>query len=412
MLFTPRKIPSSIPRRARALLDAAMGREPDPIGRFEAAYASLVGREHGVVVGSARTAFVLWARAVGLDEGIGALVPSYTAPVVPALVRAAGLRPTACAVEPCCWNLDPERLSDAPTGTAVVLVAHTEGVPARVDRARQIADERGWLLVEDCAHALLSTLNGRPVGGFGHAAYASFGKGKQVNAVRGGILLTDDAEVAARARRRRHDLPPTTYGAIGAGLALDLLMEVVAGGPLRHVTLGPAVTLARLVGGRDLLTDWFEEAPGAGAWEIPRGDLRAMAPLFARFGVEALANVTAEAARRRELTSIYRRALGEVVRCQQDPPRATSSRLEFAVSVPRRDALQRALLAAGVDTQRGWMIDWTAREGGPSTDPLARALEETVLYLPTYPALRPRQAARIAGLVERFTDRNPTRRTP
>jgi dTDP-4-amino-4,6-dideoxygalactose transaminase len=412
MLFTPRKIPTTIPRRARALLDDALGREPDPVGRFEAAYASLVGREHGVVVGSARAAFVLWARAVGLDPGSGAQLPSYTAPVVPALVRAAGLRPTASPVEPCCWNLDPERLEDAPAHTAVVLVVHTEGVPARVDRARQIADARGWLVVEDCAHALLSTLNGRPVGGFGHAAYASFGKGKQVNAVRGGILLTDDAEVAARARRLRHDLPATTRRAIWSGLALDLLMEAVAGGPLRHVTLGPAVTLARLAAGRDLLTDWFEEAPADGAWEVPRADLRAMAPLFARFGVEALTNVTAEAARRRELATVYRDALGEVVRCQQDPPRATSSRLEFAISVPRRDALQRALLAAGIDTQRGWMVDWVAREGRPSTDPLARALEETVLYLPTYPALKPRQAAHIAGLVERFTDRNPKRRTP
>jgi dTDP-4-amino-4,6-dideoxygalactose transaminase len=66
------------------------------------------------------------------------------------------------------------------------------------------------------------------------------------------------------------------------------------------------------------------------------------------------------------------------------------------VAIPERDRVQDDLLAAGIDTQRTWMIDWMAREGRDSRDPEASRLEREVLYLPVYPALNEDEATRVA----------------
>ncbi len=390
MRFVPRKVPTPAAGRLAALLAPPDGTADDAVAAFERAYARLVGRRHAVALGGARSAFVLWVRAARLTPGATALVPSYTAPVVPAMVRAAGLEPLAVPVERGSFNLDPERLPDAPAGS-LVLAVHTEGVPARVDRLAEICAARGWVLAEDCAHAALSSLEGRPVGTFGAAAWTSFGKGKQLNALGGGLLLLDDDGVAARVRELRDALPPPARWGALPGLALDLAMQVATSWPAREVTLRPFVTWPRLVLGVDVLTRLFEESGTGGAVRPAR-----MTPASARVGLEALRGLPAEQARRRHLAELLRSRLEGRVRLQVPPPAADTAPLELAVAVPDRDRVQDDLLAAGIDTQRTWMVDWTAREGRPSPDPEAGRLEREVLYLPVYPALRDEDAERVA----------------
>lgn len=390
MRFIPRKVPAPAPARFEALVAQVAGAPDDPVARFEAAYAALVGRRHAIALGGARSAFVLWADAARLKPGTTALVPSYTAPVVPAMMRAAGLVPVAVPIERGSFNLDPERLPAAPAGSLLVAV-HTEGVPARVDRLAALCAERRWVLAEDCAHAALSTLGGRTVGTFGAAAWTSFGKGKQVNALGGGMLLLDDDRVAERVRALRDALPEPPLWRALPGLALDVAMEVATSWPAREITLRPLITWPRLVLGVDVLTRLFEDVGTTGPVRPGR-----MSPLSARVGVAALAELPGGQARRRRLAAILRERLDGRVRLQQAPAGADAAPLELAVAVPDRDRVQDDLLAAGIDTQRTWMIDWVAREGGCSLDPEASRLEREVLYLPVYPALSEDEAKRVA----------------
>jgi len=390
MRFVPRKVPTPAAGRLAALLAADDDRAREPVAAFERAYAHLVGRRHAVALGGARSAFLLWARAANLRPGALALVPSYTAPVVPAMVRAAGLEPVAGPVERGSFNLDPGHLPDAPEGTLVVAV-HTEGVPARVDALAEICAARRWVLAEDCAHAALSTLHGRTVGTFGAAAWTSFGKGKQLNALGGGMLLLDDARVAARVRELRDALPlPPPWSAL-PGVALDLAMQLVTSWPAREVTLRPLVTWPRLVLGLDVLTRLFEE-PGTSGMVRPTR----MTPASARVGLAALAAFPDEQVRRRQLARLLVERLEGRARVQVPPPGADAAPLELAVAVPERDRVQDDLLAAGIDTQRTWMVDWMAREGRVGVDPEAARLEREVLYLPVYPTLSDDDATRVA----------------
>jgi len=390
MRFIPRKVPAPAPARLEALVAQVAGAADDPVAAFEAGYAALIGRRHAIALGGARSAFVLWADAARLKPGTLALVPSYTAPVVPAMLRAAGLVPVAVPVERGSFNLDPERLPAAPSGSLVVAV-HTEGVPARVDALATICAERGWVLAEDCAHAALSTVGGRTVGTFGAAAWTSFGKGKQVNALGGGMLLLDDDDVARRVRTLRDALPEPPLWKTLPGLALDVAMEVATSWPARELTLRPLVTWPRLVLGVDVLTRLFEEGGTAAPVRPSR-----MSPVSARVGLAALARLPDAQARRRHLAGLLCARLDGRVRLQQVPPGADATRLELAVAVPERDRVQDDLLAAGIDTQRTWMIDWVAHEGGGTSDAEASRLEREVLYLPVYPALLEDEAKRVA----------------
>jgi dTDP-4-amino-4,6-dideoxygalactose transaminase len=390
MRFIPRKVPQPAPGRLGALLAQVGGASDDPVRAFEEGYAALVGRRHAIAFGGARSAFVMWVRAAGLPAGTRALVPSYTAPVVPAMVRMAGLVPVAAPIERTSFNLDPDRLPEGPPGTLVVAV-HTEGVPARVDRLAEVCAARRFVLAEDCAHAALSSLGGRTVGTFGAAAWTSFGKGKQLNALGGGLLLLDDDRVAARVRELRDALPALPGWAPLPGLALDVAMQVATSWPTREVTLRPLVTWPRLVLGVDVLTRLFEEGGTTGPLRPSR-----LCPVSARVGLAALTGLPAAQQRRRALADALRDRLAGRVRLQEPPPGADAAPLELAVAVPERDRVQDDLLAAGIDTQRTWMVDWVAREGGPSPDPEASRLEREVLYLPVYPALSLDEVSRVA----------------
>ena len=420
MRFIPRKVPEPLANSATHLRKALLRQVTpsayaevgaDPVAGFEERYAALVGRRHAIATGGARVAFVLWARAMGLPPGAGVVVPSYTAPIVPAMVRAAGLTPIPAAIEASSFNLDPERLPVGNSQVRVVLVPHTEGVPARIDEIVEVARAEGWLVVEDCAHGVMSRLHGRLIGSFGDAAYTSFGKGKQLNAVRGGLLVCDDDELALRIRHARDQLARPSLADALPGLALDAAMGLLSSWPLREITLRPLVTYPRLILGVDLLSELFEER-GA-SLDLRAVALRRMPDLYAAIGRDALDVLAERASRRHALAERYREQLGDRVRVQTPPPDAEAVPLEFSVVVDERERVQQALLERGIDTQRTWMIDWTPGSHDLEQalfDPEASLLQERCVYLPVYPAMEFEDVDRVASKLLRIVKSRRIRR--
>ena len=102
------------------------------------------------------------------------------------------------------WNMDPaalERAFDLHPSARVVVLAHLYGTPARCEEIRRICDERGALLIEDAAESLGATYGGRQTGTFGDYGVISFNGNKIITGSSGGVLLTDDARAAAKARK-------------------------------------------------------------------------------------------------------------------------------------------------------------------------------------------------------------------
>ncbi len=102
------------------------------------------------------------------------------------------------------WNMDPvalEKAFELYPDVKLVVCAELYGFPGRIDLIKEICEKHGALLIEDAAEAMGATLNGRPCGSFGNYAAVSYNGNKIITGSSGGCLLTNDLEVANKARK-------------------------------------------------------------------------------------------------------------------------------------------------------------------------------------------------------------------
>lgn len=102
------------------------------------------------------------------------------------------------------WNMDPVALEEAFTlypEVRVVVVAHLYGTPGKIDEIKAVCDAHGAFIVEDAAESFGATYKGRQTGNFGDYGVISFNGNKIITGSSGGMLLTDDAEVANKVRK-------------------------------------------------------------------------------------------------------------------------------------------------------------------------------------------------------------------
>jgi len=175
------------------------GDEVDAFGSEFAAYCDVA---HGIPTSNGTTA--LHAALEGLDIGDGDTVVttpfSYIATANS--VRHVGATPVFADIDPATYNLDPERVAETVAeldgDVDAILAVHLYGCPAPMDELRTIADRHDAALIEDAAQAHGATYHGDPVGGLGDAACFSFYPTKNMTTGEGGIVVTDDDELAER----------------------------------------------------------------------------------------------------------------------------------------------------------------------------------------------------------------------
>jgi dTDP-4-amino-4,6-dideoxygalactose transaminase len=182
---------------------------------FEQALATYVGAEHAVAVSSGTAALHLACLAAGIGPGDEVLVPGLTFVASASAAEFCGGTPVLCDIAgPHDLNLDVADVERRLTKrTKAVVAVHFCGYPAAVEELRALCDDRGLVLIEDCAQALgARTETGAMVGTVGHAGCLSFFSKKQLPLGEGGAVVTDDAELAARVRSlRSHAMTTVTW---------------------------------------------------------------------------------------------------------------------------------------------------------------------------------------------------------
>lgn len=168
---------------------------------FEEEYASYTNRRHAIAVANGTLALELALHAFGIGPGDEVVVPSRTFIATASAVVARGARPVCADIDPDSQCVTAETIEACLTPhTKAVIPVHLAGWPCDMVPIRRLAQQRGLIVIEDCAQAHGAQYKGRPVGSLGHAAAFSFCQDKILTtAGEGGMLVLDDDHAWRRA---------------------------------------------------------------------------------------------------------------------------------------------------------------------------------------------------------------------
>ena len=187
------------------------------VDRFEKMVADYVGAEHAVATVNGTSALHVGLLTAGVKPGDEVLVSTMTFIASANAIRYAGAHPVLIDCEPQHWQIDPNLVEDfcrdhcvrrgdvlvnRATGSRVsaVLPVHVLGHPADVDALTEIAQRFGLAVIEDAAESLGTRVKSRHVGTAGACGCFSFNGNKTITTGNGGMLVTNDAKIAERAR--------------------------------------------------------------------------------------------------------------------------------------------------------------------------------------------------------------------
>ncbi|EKD69455.1 MAG: hypothetical protein ACD_47C00114G0003 [uncultured bacterium] len=175
------------------------------VKKFEENFSRRMNRKHGIAVSNGSAALEAACAAVGLKEGDEVILPAFTIISCAAAIVRSGAVPVLVDSDPITWNMDAGKIEEKITGkTRAIMAVHIYGLPVDMKPVLEIADRYGLKIIEDAAEAHGQTYFGKPCGSFGIISCFSFYPNKLVTTGEGGMILTDDDEIAHKCRSLRN----------------------------------------------------------------------------------------------------------------------------------------------------------------------------------------------------------------
>ncbi len=164
---------------------------------FESALAEYVGTKRAVAVNSGTSGLFLCMLALGIGQGDEVITTPFTFIASATPIMMAGAKPVFVDIDPASLNIDSAKIEAKITGkTKAVLPVEVFGSPVGIDKVCDIAQRNNLAVIEDSCEALGSALNGKKVGTFGAMSVFAFYPNKQITTGEGGMILTDDDDLA------------------------------------------------------------------------------------------------------------------------------------------------------------------------------------------------------------------------
>ena len=175
------------------------------IKEFEQKFAARVGRKHGIAVTNGTAAIDAAVDALGIGHGDEVIMPTFTIiSCITQLIRC-GATPVLVDSDPLTWNMDVTKIEAKITSrTKAIMVVHIYGLPVDMDPVLDIAKRHGLKIIEDAAEMHGQTYRGKPCGSFGDISTFSFYPNKHITTGEGGMIVTDDDELAETCRSLRN----------------------------------------------------------------------------------------------------------------------------------------------------------------------------------------------------------------
>jgi len=175
------------------------------IPEFEEAVCAYLGVQYAVAASSGTAALHLIVKSLGLGRGDEVLLPSFSFAATANVLLYEGVKPIFCDIENQTFNLDPQLIERKITGkTKAILAVDVFGHPADWHPIQEIAERHNLLLIDDSCEAFGAEYHGKKIGQFGNAAAFSFYPNKPITTGEGGIVVTNNPEIARLARILRN----------------------------------------------------------------------------------------------------------------------------------------------------------------------------------------------------------------
>ena len=186
------------------VLYSGMIAEGEYVYQFESEFAGSFGLPIAIATSSGSAALHIALILSEIGNGDEVITTSMTAEPTNMVILQSGATPVFADIDCQTGNLDPDSVESLISDrTKAIVVVHYAGFPANLNSLRFLADKHGIVLIEDCAHALGATYNGKNIGTFGDYAIFSFQAIKHMTTVDGGVLTMRDLTKAKKARRVR-----------------------------------------------------------------------------------------------------------------------------------------------------------------------------------------------------------------
>jgi len=358
---------------------AGLGPPHGAVERFEQAFSKLLGGLHAVAAPSGTAAIAALLKAFGFKTPGEVVVPAYGHPSAADAIRLAGLRPVFADIDIESYSVSPSEVERSVTAeTRAIIVTHVFGTPVDLDPVLATARSRGVPLIADCAHALGAHYGDRQVGTIENAAVFSFGTGKAVCCLRGGMAVCNDPDFARRVRTelRALDSKAPSWRAFIGPLANTVLSS---GWIYKGLVFPPLFVLSRLdrrrldrlftgrTGGKD-----EDDGTAIGGKEPPFSDLQGALGVAQLGRLEEHNRARIGAARK-----LMERITNPLVTLPREIPRRESCFLCLPMRCRDATAAARDLMRRGIDTRPDYLSYLGARHD----------LRNRILYLPNQPGL-------------------------
>jgi perosamine synthetase len=323
---------------------------------FEEKFAEYVGSLYAVATTSCTTSLHSALSVSGIGSGDEVIIPSLSFIATANSVVYCGATPVFVDINPDTCNIDVSRIEEAITDkTKAIMPVHQMGLPADLNPIQKIADKHNLIIIEDAACAIGSEYNGKRIGGHGNIACFSFHPRKIITTGEGGMVTTNNPEIADRLKRFRH------HGMSVSDIERHLANRII-----------------------------IETYPDLG-YNYRMTDIQAA------IGLEQLKRLPVILEKRRQIATVYNNELNKIshIKVPQVPAYAFHNYQSYCIEILEsspidRNTVMSGLLDRGISTRRGIMsIHMEPIYKGRARKPLPETEEKTekTLLLPLYPTM-------------------------
>jgi len=363
------------------------------INEFEKQFSSYIGTKYAVAVSSGRIGLYLTLKVLGIKKGDKIILSSYNSPVVPNIVRAVNATPVFVDINPDTLNMENKSIKEKITKrTRSIIALHTEGQPCEIDKIIKIVRKYRPFVIEDCAHSVGAKYKNKIVGSTGDVSFFSFGIGKFINTLGGGMVVTNNKKIAGRIRTLIKSFNEPNRFVLTRKFILANLLSFLTNPIIFSLFVYPFLIISNLFR-KDIIYRFFEDVGTTG---IKQKNLIRFSNFQALLGLEQMRNLEIRLKKQRyNIDTLIRNINRKKVKFQKAVFNSQPVYLHFTLLSRNRSKLMIKLLWKGIDTQVSWMKSCSSKGECQISD----MLSERAIYIPIYHDLTEKDIKYIADVL-------------